>query len=344
MPAHELIPEAAPPVTAIVVAYDAGDDLMRCVESLVAQECTIEVIVVNNGSQDGSVEFAQLRYPQIRVLSNGTNDGFAGGANRGAATASGQALIFLNADVILEQGCAIALLAALTESQGRIVCGPLLVDASHLTVEYGATIDWAGDLVGLVAPRPPIYMSGCALAITRNVFVELGGFDASFFMFCEDLDLCWRALLHGCDVRVVEGARVSHRGGGSSPGGYVSNGRMEVTASRIALRERNTLATLVRCGPLGWLVLVLPARLLRIGMIAVAAVAFRRSDLAHALARAIAWNIRRFPELLRQRRALPATPALRRRVLRERMLRDLNSVRMLLRHGFPHFVDRTSQP
>lgn len=333
-------PKPTPAMSAIIITYNAGDDLGLCIGSLLTQGRAIEIVVVDNGSRDGSVERARADYPEIHVLSDGVNDGFAGGANRGAAAASGEVLLFLNPDVVLEPGCADALLITLDRSARPTVCAPVLVDPVRQLVEYGFTIDYAGDLVGLTSPTPPLYLSGCALATTRRVFTELGGFDSAFFMLIEDVDFCWRALLHGFDVRVVDAARVRHRGGGSTPGGYVRSGRIEVTAFRIALRERNTLATLVRCGPIAWLALVVPLRLVRMGAMAVIAIPFGRGDLALALGRAVAWNVRRLPELVRQRRAMPATPGLRRQVLQERMLRDVNSVRVLLRHGLPRFADR----
>jgi GT2 family glycosyltransferase len=336
-------PAEAPAVSAIIVSYNAGDDLGQCLDALGDQECAIEVIIVDNGSSDGSVDRARIDYPNVRVLSEGMNDGFAGGANRGAAVAKGGALLFLNPDVVLEPGCAETLVAALREHGGAMVCGPVIVDVSQQSEEYGLTIDYAGDPAALASPGAPLYVSGCALATSRETFTALGGFDASFFMFCEDLDFCWRALLQGSDVRAISDARIRHRGGGSTPGGHVNEGRIEVTAFRIALRERNTLATLVRCGPLAWITLVVPLRIARLLAIAIVAMAIGRRDLARALAAAMAWNIRRLPGLVRERRAMGATRAMRWRVLRERVVRKVTSVEVLIRHGFPRFVDRTSQ-
>jgi N-acetylglucosaminyl-diphospho-decaprenol L-rhamnosyltransferase len=332
-----------PAVSAIIVNYNAGDDLSRCVGSLMGQVGSIEVIVVDNGSRDGSVQQAIEKYPEIRVLPYAVNDGFAGGANRGVASATAGTLLFLNPDVVLEPGCVEALLEVLDSAPGTTLCAPVLVDSAGQRVEYGFTIDWAGDLVALSSPKPPLYVSGCAFAMTREVFTALGGFDSEFFMFCEDLDLCWRALLHGYKVRVVSGARARHRGGGSTPGGYISRGRIEVTAFRIALRERNTLAALVRCGPMPWTALVVALRVGRIGVIALLATLSGRLDLARGLAKGVAWNLRRFPELWRQRNEMPATPSFRRQLLRERMLHDFSQVRVLIRHGLPRFVDRNSQ-
>lgn len=344
----DVLPVETPVVSAVIVSYNAGDDLDNCVASVLDQGCSVEIVVVDNGSDDGSVERALTSHPEIRVLSEGVNDGFAGGANRGAATANGKALLFLNPDVTLEPGCLEALILALSgtasgETAPPLVCAPLVADASGQGVEFGLTIDYLGDPVALSSSKTPMYVGGCALATTREVFDRLGGFDGSFFMFCEDLDLCWRALLHGFDVRVVPAARVRHRGGGSTPGGYVNEGRIEITAFRVAMRERNALATIIRCGPALWVALVLPLRLGRIVVIAVIAVLSGRPNLARALFGGVGWNLRRFPELIRQRRAMPATSDRRRRVLRERIRRDVNSARVLLRHGMPRFVDRREQ-
>jgi len=320
------------------VSYNAGADLGRCIDSLLNQGLSIEVIVVDNGSSDGSVDRARIDNPEIRVLSDGINDGFAGGANRGAAVAKTDKLLFLNPDVVLEPGSLNELVDALGGTSD--VIGPVVVDSESGTAEYGLAIDWIADPVGLASPRPPLYLSGCALMTTCETFAELGGFDAAFFMFCEDLDFSWRALLHGHDVRVVSTARVSHRGGGSASGGYINNGRIEVTAFRIALRERNTLAAVIRSGPLLWVSLIVPLRLARIGAIAVVAILNGRYDLSLSLAEGVAWNLRRIPELLRQRRNMPTSPTLRRRVRRERVRRELNSIKVLIKHGLPRFVDR----
>lgn len=327
-------------MSAIIVNYNSGHDLLRCVASIKGQNCAIETIVVDNGSGDGSVARVLDSFNDIRVLSDSANDGFAGGANRGAAAASADILMVLNPDVTLEPGCASALIAALTDVHLDRVVAPIVVEANGSVVEFGFTIDYVGDLIALPERGKALYVSGCALATTRRVFDSLGGFESAFFMFCEDLDFCWRALLRGCDVAVVPDARVLHRGGSSTPGGYVTAGSFEVTAFRIAFRERNTLATLVRCGPAWWVVFAVASRLVRMGLIAIVALAKGRPDLAGALAAGLAWNIRRIRQIVRERRAIGSTRAMRRRVLRERIHHGLSQVRILLKYGLPHFVDQ----
>ena len=328
-----------PHTSAIVVNHNGGEDLVRCARSVLTQSCDAEVIVVDNASQDGSAEYVQRELPDVRVVASPGNDGFAGGANRGAAAARGDILLFLNPDVELTPGCIAALTAALARGTAGVVA-PAVRHTSQGTTEYGGTVDLLADPVGLTRSGRPLYVPGCALAITRRLFEALGGFDASFFMFCEDLDLCWRALLTGRDVEVLASALALHRGGGSTPGGYIRGGRVEVTAFRIALRERNTLATVLKCAPTGWLCAVVPARLLRIALLMTGSLLVGRIDLARSLAAGAAWNGRRLPVLLEQRRSVGATAGMRADVLGSRMLRQLNSVRVVRRYGLPRFVDR----
>ena len=195
------------PVSVVIINHNGGDDLARCIDSIKSQGREVEILVVDNDSRDGSAQRAKVAHPGIRLLVDGVNDGFAGGANRGALQAKGDALLFLNPDVILGPGCLTALLDAVWETGAPTLCAPVICDQDGGRVEYGFSVDYVGDLIALKSPGLPLFLSGCALMTTRTAFITLGGFDAAFFMFCEDLDLCWRALLHGFDVRVVPDAQ-----------------------------------------------------------------------------------------------------------------------------------------
>ena len=326
-------------MSAVIVNYNGRDDLSRCVAALLRDEPAIEIVIVDNGSHDEGLAQARIDHQRLRVISDGTNYGFAGGANRGAAAASGEFLFFLNPDVFVEPGCVSTLRGALSAAPASLICAPVIRDLSGTRVEYGFTVDWVGDLVSLKSEASPLYVSGCAFAISRQLFSRLGGFDDAYFMFCEDLDLCWRALLSGGDVRVIPDAAVKHRGGGSTPGGYVRHNRIQVTSFRLALRERNALATLAQCGPLAWLLAAIPVRLTRIFVAILWALLTGRLALARDLVEGIAWNIRRLPHTVRTRRAMRVSSTMRRRVLLSRVLHDVVALRVLVRHGLPQFVD-----
>lgn len=319
--------------TAVIVNFNGGTDLASCVVSALAQPDLAEVVVVDNGSSDGSWQTLDT-HERLRILRPSKNLGFAGGANFGARDASCDSLIFLNPDVVLQEGCVAALLRSLEAAPG--VAGPLLhVDALGAT-EFGATVNHLGMPVGLRLAAPPLFIAGCALGITTAIFRAVGGFNESFFLFAEDLEICWRVLLSGGDVRVVQEARAWHRGGGSIAGGYPVLGSRYVTSNlRVSLRERNTLATFLICAPAWWLPILIPPMVCR----SVGEAAFARStgnpDLAVALIEGVRWNIRHLRLTLRRRHSLRvnqsfASPPASRRLTHRPLL-----LSTLLKHGRP---------
>jgi GT2 family glycosyltransferase len=328
--------EAQIDCSAIIVNYNGGQDLIDCIASLQRQRSvSTEVIVVDNGSSDGSLAKATAAYPWLRVIESPTNDGFAGGANKGAWTARGESLLFLNPDVVLHDTCVAELCAQLRTHPG--VVGPRLYIEASGVWEYGVVLDIVGFPVGLRAPGQPLYVAGCALATGRHTFNRVGGFDARYFMIYEDADYCWRVLLAGEQVSVVTQSTTVHRGGGSTPGGYVRSGRQEVSSFRIPLLERNRLATLLKCAPIAWLVFAGPAAVTSTIAIALWALTLRRWQLSRDLISALSWNARELPATLRARRRGPL--ALRRgAAIRGRILRSAYVPAALARRGLPRFV------
>jgi GT2 family glycosyltransferase len=233
-------------VSAIVVNYEGGARLMDCVASL-GQETVAQTIVVDNGSRDGSTAAVTAEYPDVEVVAPRRNLGFAGGANYGAQLARAELLLFLNPDIRLGPGTVRALADAFGDRRVAVAGPPLYVAASD-SVERGATIDVIGSPVPVERDAGhALYVPGCALMTRAAVFRELGGFDERFFLFVEDVDYCWRVLLRGYEVAVPSIEPVWHEGGAVATGGYISGGRLESTTFRVALRERNTLAMLLKC-------------------------------------------------------------------------------------------------
>ena len=193
-------------VAAVIVNYEGGELLLDCIASLQAQ-AVAEIVLVDNGSADGSAAAAAARFPDVKLVQPGRNTGFAGGANLGAREARAALLLFLNPDIRLPPGSVAAMAARFADPRVGVLAPPLQVETSG-TVEYGATVDVIGAHVGLTTPAPPVYVSGCALMTRASLFSELGGFDDRFFMFVEDVDYCWRALLSR-----LRGHRARHRAG-----------------------------------------------------------------------------------------------------------------------------------
>jgi GT2 family glycosyltransferase len=333
---------SAPAVTAIVVNYEGGDALLACLASLAEQDVSVELVLVDNGSSDRSAARACAEFPDARLVRPGRNLGFAGGANLGAAGARAPVLLFLNPDVRLASGCLPSLVTALRDPHTGVV-GPVLEVSSSGTREYGATIDPLGYPIARIEPGRALYVPGCALATPADLFRRLGGFDERFFMFAEDVDYCWRSLLTGRDVRVVPDALAFHVGGGSTPGGYLGPDGLSTTRFRVSLRERNTLAMLLKCHrPSAATAIALAYPVQALATAGALALAGKRGT-ARAILGGLAWNVRELPETLARRRAARSGRRPPDSVIRARMHSGVRKLELLVRHGLPR-VDDSSTP
>ncbi|HEY2372456.1 MAG TPA: glycosyltransferase family 2 protein [Gaiellaceae bacterium] len=199
----------------IVVAHRSGEALTRCLDSLAGED----VIVVDNGGGGPEIEAAALR---ARVLAS-PNDGFGAGCNLGAQHTDADVLVFLNPDTVARPGAVAALARTLEDpSVGVVQARLVLLDEPELLNSSGNVVHvsglaWPGGYRDradeLTAPREIAYASGAACAVRADVFRELGGFTEELFLYQEDLELCWRARLHGLRVLVTPEADVLHEYG-----------------------------------------------------------------------------------------------------------------------------------
>ncbi|MFN0207241.1 MAG: glycosyltransferase family 2 protein [Planctomycetota bacterium] len=224
-------------VAAIVINWNAAADTRRCVESLLASAEKLQILIVDNGSADGSREILAKEFPKIARLDLPRNTGFCGGANAGARHAirelGANALLFLNNDAWVERGF-LAPLAAELESNTNVGCaGPKVYfgDGSRRIWSAGGKIRFRENVSELIGfnktdsriPAEPFdcdYIPGCALLIRSELFQALGGFDESYFAYMEDVDFGVRAARKGYKNRVVPASVVYHQPSSSSGGGY----------------------------------------------------------------------------------------------------------------------------
>jgi N-acetylglucosaminyl-diphospho-decaprenol L-rhamnosyltransferase len=225
-------------VSTIVVSYNSAELLQRCLGAVAG--LGREVIVVENGSANGSAELLRREFPNVELIEPGRNDGFGTGANIGIASASGRWVLLLNPDAWPQPG-ALEKLVEFAEREPRLgAVGPLLVDPegraqrSAIAPPLGAArlAAWAA-LPGAVSGAYGALRRGsgrvrhggvleheflvaAALLLRREAFEEIGGFDDDFFMYGEDADLCFR--LREADWRVAycPGAQFVHVGGGTT--------------------------------------------------------------------------------------------------------------------------------
>lgn len=204
----------------ILVAHNHRTELVRCLESLPCDPAD-EIIVVDNASRDGTAAAVRARFPAVRLIASPRNLGFGGGANLGAAAAAGETLAFLNPDTVVTADWLAALLAVLdTDPTAGLVTPTILLWRQPRRVNAcGTDVHLSGLTLcrGLGTPAPaggpPAEVgaiSGAAFAVRRTLFQALNGFDATFFLYMEDIDLSWRARLAGYRCLHIPAAIVYH--------------------------------------------------------------------------------------------------------------------------------------
>jgi len=219
-----------PLVSVIIVNYNGGDITLKSIVSVLNSDYpNLEVIVVDNGSTDGSVEKVEkLGSPQVKVIKLGRNTGFSFANNVGARAARGPLLFFLNNDAFVERSTISTLVEmykALAERGIRVgALQPKLVTVNGLYYDgAGDYIDYFGHpfILGhgdvnrgqYDCLREIFSARGAALMMHRDLFLAVGGFDEGFFMGLEDVDLGWRLRALGYRNFYVPQAVVYHIGG-----------------------------------------------------------------------------------------------------------------------------------
>ncbi|MCJ1706107.1 glycosyltransferase family 2 protein [Microbacterium sp. VKM Ac-2923] len=221
---------AAARVAVIVPTWNGRDDLPGCLESLRRQSVPVEIIVVENGSTDGSVEMLRDSYPDVTLLVQPVNLGFAGGVNVGLRYALHRGHAFaalLNNDAVAEPTWVERLVEEMArdESVGMVASKFVTIDGSRLDSTGECYSIW-----GLPFPRgrdeprldaydtlPELFgASGGSTLYRADMLRDIGLFDEDFFAYFEDVDLSWRARLRGWRVRLAPAAVASHRIGATS--------------------------------------------------------------------------------------------------------------------------------
>lgn len=210
-------------VDVIIPTWNRADLLRRCLESLRTQTFIHQVIVVDNASIDGTEEMLSLDFPEVRVVQMSQNRGVGGPVNAGVASGSGDAIVLINNDVVVQPGFLEALVAPLAADPGvGSVAGVLLdaagahVDAAGIVVDAGlaAFSHLHGACVTVLeeAVARPRGACGGAAAYRRSAYEAVGGFDEHIFAYSEDVDLALRLGHAGWTCSLAPGARVLHLG------------------------------------------------------------------------------------------------------------------------------------
>lgn len=224
-----------PVVSIVIVTFDNRMDLEPCLHSIftAAIKTPFEVIVLDNGSRDGTSDLVRQRFPLVRLIESKTNTGFAGGTNQGAAASTGDFILLLNNDTLVD-GCAIDRLVDFMKSTpGAGAAGGKLLnpDGSFqagyarfsgllqellISIQIGERL-WRGypSHRDSVSARPVDWVNAACLLVRRSAFTELGGLDEDYFMYSEEVDFQFRLKQAGWKVYYLPDAHTIHYGGRS---------------------------------------------------------------------------------------------------------------------------------
>ena len=217
-----------PLLSVIILSYNGRSWIEPCLRAVATQmeAPPYEVLFVDNGSRDGSIDLVRTAFPTVRIVNNERNLGYAAGNNAGARAARGTHLVFLNNDTIPAHDWLhelyLAHVGAPDRSMvtSRVVCldRPDVLDSAgdgYLRAG-GAFKHGHGESVGSFVRSQEVFGAcGAAFLITRDLFERLDGFDEHFFMVYEDVDLSYRARLVGHHCWYAANAVVRHAGSGT---------------------------------------------------------------------------------------------------------------------------------
>lgn len=240
-------------LSTIIVTYKSKEHISQCVRSLLeaTKGLSSEIIIVNNSPGDGLGEFLQGQFPEVRVIENKKNEGFARGVNQGARIASGRYLNILNPDTVLypdtlkimlnfiENNPECCLVGART-LDGSGECTPSCRSLPHIRniIKYPLLLFLRGRrlsnpkryLLDIWEQNNTIdvtkyngYLIGACIITRLDFFKKMGMFDERYFLYCEDIDFGFRLMRGGYQAFFVSEASVIHLGGHSSSQNPMSN-------------------------------------------------------------------------------------------------------------------------
>ncbi len=256
----------------IIVNYNVKEFLQNLLKSIqkATQDISYEIILVDNASDDGSVEVIKEKYPNVQLIENKENVGFGKANNQGMKNAKGKYFVLINPDTIVKEDTFKKMIEFFEEnpSTGMAGCKVLNPDGTlQLACRRGFPGPWTSftKIVGLskLFPKSRVFarynltylnenetykvdaISGAFMMLKREVFEKIGGFDPEFFMYGEDLDLCYRTKKSGYDVYYVHSTEIIHYKGESTKRSSIDETKMFYDAMHLFVRKHFSSSFLV---------------------------------------------------------------------------------------------------
>ena len=224
-------------LTICIVSWNCIDILRKCLESILkyAEGLKIQIIVVDNASGDNTTGIIRREFPQVELIVNGVNKGFGSANNQAVKKSKGRFILFLNPDVVITKPCFKQMIDYLETNHGVGCVGCRLINRDgsiqHTFYKYfptPLTEFREGMMVNVVArllfshntsqhdPVEVAWLVGACMMFRREVLLELNGFDEQYFMYAEDVDLCFRLHKLGYKVFYLTDIEMFHYHGASS--------------------------------------------------------------------------------------------------------------------------------
>jgi GT2 family glycosyltransferase len=297
----------------IILNWNKPDLTLACYRSCLAQSYKErEILIIDNASSDDSVERLTRECPEARVIRNAANEGTGGGFAFGARQAKGAFLLFLCNDTVLDPDVVERLMAVMLDRPDCGICGCTHVwynDTAMIELQ-GYWVDQFGIQHCLGSGEPwtgedrlvSAWCSGTVLLARREAYDKAGGYDPMHFTLNDETDLCWRVRLHGYKLFIRTGVRVVHH--------HFATLSAEKRPRTRYWAERHALRTLLKNYSAWGLVRILP----QYAALQAAEILFLCAQGLFGMAwsdlRAIGWNLRNLPDILRWRRRIQRTRTL----------------------------------
>ncbi|GAB3611530.1 hypothetical protein GCM10027414_36560 [Humibacter ginsengiterrae] len=233
-----------PKLTVVVVTYNSRDVVADCLSAIGTEsDSEIQLIVVDNASSDGTPDYIEQQFPHVVIVRSSVNRGFAGGVLEGVSLAEGDAIGLLNPDAMASREVLLKLVSELDQDKAVGIVGPMIsqpngrlriVSAGHMPTAWRMFTHYSGlSRLGRLAQvfeghylfrdqavfaRDVDWVTGACLVMPSDVWRVVGGIGTRWFMYAEDIELCWRVRESGFRVRIIPELTVTHLVGGSTSG------------------------------------------------------------------------------------------------------------------------------
>ncbi len=297
-------------VSAVIVNFNGGDRIIKCIQALTKQELPLlKIIVVDNGSTDGSIEEIRLLYPFVEIIELGINRGLPAARNIGLKRSETDMVLLIDNDVYVADDCIGKMLHAHKTFQATIVCPRIIIlpDCEKVQCD-GAAVHFIGTLMLRHAYQPVSTLKdeitpvnaciGACMLMERKKVLAAGGFDEAYFFYFEDLEFSYRFRSLGhriyCDSRAI----VYHDMRDGTPGlSFRGKGEYPVRRAYLTMRHR-------------WLTILIHYRLRTIAVLFPALAIYELACLALSIRlgwvqqwfRAWIWQLAHFADILKRRR------------------------------------------